>query len=187
MLKGSVEFIDFGKKTFKVNIPANMEFGKKLRLKGLAGNVDESFNGQDLLLLLKKEFKTLTSIRKDLIMEFPVELDSIKVSPIKRINLVDRKYDIRIPKTSKYGQLLRMRGLAEIMNGGYPGDILLKLTKPPNNDKGLFNNIIGNFIGFNVPLSEKRFKITFKLFWPVEFSKEWIFRYSESNIHGRYI
>lgn len=81
--KGSIERIDFGAKTFKIKIPEKARFGQMLRLRGLAEHIDDSFRGQDLLLLLKEDFKTFSSIRKDVLVELPINLDSLKKRPQK--------------------------------------------------------------------------------------------------------
>ena len=183
---GHIEHIDFGNKTFRITLPHDVKIGSKLRLKGIAGNVDESFRGQDLILLLKKDISTFSSINRDIIMDLPVELDQMRRSSIKRINLGDRKFDIKIPPITKYGHILRMPGKADILNGGYPGDVLLKVAKNPNLNKGILHMIYGCFMGFDNSPAERKFKIGIKLPWIFELSDEFIFRSNNSRLHGEY-
>lgn len=76
--------------------------------------------------------------------------------------------------------------MAEAFNGGYPGDILLTLAEQPNLNRGILHKILGNFMGFDTPASEGTFKINFKLPWLFEFGGEWLFKNSNSNVHGNY-
>ena len=103
-----------------------------------------------------------------------------------RINLDNRKFDIKIPLTSQYGQVLRMKNKAEIINGGYPCDILFKLAEKPDINKGILHKIFGSFFGFSDGMTSRKFKIAFKLPWIFEFENEYNFRYGNSNIHGSF-
>lgn len=186
LASGSIKYVDFGSKTFKVYIPPNARIGQHLRLRNFAGNIDESFRGQDLILILQKEPYIFSSVQKDILIELPLDITSLKRSATKRVHLLDKQYDVKVPVSARYGHMLRMRGLAEKFNGGYPGDVLVKLSELPKVYKGSLYTIIGNFVGFGMPLTGSRFSITFKLPWLFEVSNEWHFRSSDAYFHGIY-
>jgi len=181
---GSIEYLDLGKKTFRVTIPPNITFGKMLKLKGLAGHIDECFNNQDLLLLIKKEVKPFSYATRDIIMDLPIDLNSLKKTAVKRINIDTRKFDVKVPADTKYGAILRLQGLAEMCNGGYPGDVLLRIAEQPNLKTNILHKIMANFMGFDTTPSEAKFKILFKLPWLFECGGEWNFKESKSSLHG---
>lgn len=183
---GRFENVEFGDKKYKIKLPEDVRIGSKLRLKGLAGNVDESFRGQDLILLLQKQASTFNTINRDIIIDLPLNLNRHKRGNTKRVHLADKKFDIQIPSISDYGSLLRMRGIAEILNGGYPGDILLRIAEKPDMNKGILHMIYASFVGFDTPPDQRIFKIKFKLPWLFEFDNEFHFRSGDSKLDGKY-
>lgn len=184
---GNFEYVDFGIKKYKIKLPNKVKIGDQLRLRGIAGDIDESFMGQDLILLLKKEISNFHSVKRDIIMDLPIDLDLYNIAVVKRVNIGDRKFDVKIPGRLDYGNILRLRGKAEILNGGYPGDVLLRIAHIPNLRYRVLHRIFANFSGFESPASERKFTIKFKLPWLFEYSDEFLFKSSDSNFHGKYM
>ncbi|MDJ1495310.1 DnaJ C-terminal domain-containing protein [Cytophagaceae bacterium DM2B3-1] len=186
LASGSIEYVDFGSKTFKVCIPPKARIGQQLRLRNFAGNIDESFRDQDVILILQRENHVFTSLQRDILIELPIDTANLSKSTITRVHLLDKKYDVKVPISARNGHTLRMKGLAERFNGGYPGDVLLKILERPKFYKGNWHTIIGNFVGSGMPLTGSKFSITFKLPWLFEVSNEWHFRSSDAHFHGHY-
>jgi len=185
LLKGSIDCLKLGPKKFRVSLPPNLAFGEKIRLKGLAEYVDDCFRGQDLILVLKEEQETFFKEKKDVLIDFPININSTKNAKVERLNLGDKKFDIKIPHNTEYGNMLRMRNIADIINGGFEGDILLRIVEKPNLKKGILHNINGNFVGFGTP-SKKVFSIKFSLPFLFEAGAEYHFECSTSELYRNY-
>lgn len=96
--------------------------------------------------------------------------------------MYDDRYDVKIPNTIKGGQFLRMRNIASRYNGGYPGDILLKIVEKG----GIIGNLKGFFSSFSPTPDQFRFKIKFNIPFLFEVEGEFLFETSKADIMGRY-
>ena len=179
---GSAEVLNLGVKRYKIFIPPDTRFEQKLRLRGLAGHIDPEFFGEDLYLLMKKDDYVLYKPERNIILDLPIRLSKLRRSMTKRINFFDDKYDVKIPGNIKEGQYLKLRGLAERYNGGYSGNILLKIVEK----KHSLRNIQGFFSSFLDGLQEFKFEISFTLPFLLNIGGEFVFKKSQANIQGNY-
>jgi DnaJ-class molecular chaperone len=179
---GAADILDLGEKRYRILIPPETKFDQKLRLKGLAGHIHSAFSGEDLYLLLKKESCIQFKSERDIILDLPIKFDKLRRSLTKRINFGDDRYDVKIPGLIKEGQYLRMKGIAYRYNGGYPGNILLKIVEKKHSKW----DIQGFFSSFFKVQPQVKFGIRFTLPFFFEISGEFIFMKSQIEFQGNY-
>ncbi len=165
-----VEQFAIGHKRFDVKIPSNAGIGQKIRLKGIAHLIHPTLQNDDVILLLLPPNSMVYHTRRDIHMELPLDARQQEKGIIQRINLEDRKFDIKIPAGIQFGQKIRMEDMARICNDGYPGDIFLRVV-PFSPTKRRFMGFLNNL---DTLVGQK---LTFKFGIPglLELGSEWEF------------
>lgn len=109
-------------KTVKVNIPAGIETGKKLRFKGLGRN------GSDIYIEINvKPLAGYQRVGKDIEMEAPVSfMDAILGGEIK-VKALDGEVMLKVPSGVTTGSKLRVKGKG-VGSGGERGNLIVRLN-----------------------------------------------------------
>ncbi|HIE08475.1 MAG TPA: J domain-containing protein [Armatimonadetes bacterium] len=108
----------------KVNIPAGVKEGSKIRLKG------EGENGGDLYLKVKIRPHPLFERKgDDLYLELPLTFAEAALgTEVSVPTLVDGRVKVKVPAGTQGGQLLRLSGLGmPRLKGGGRGDLYLRV------------------------------------------------------------
>jgi len=174
---GGVEALVLHGKEIRFRVPPGGHYGSRLRLSGKAHLVDPSLNDGDLHLLVVSHQNQLYQVRRDVELDLRLNFDKLRKGRVERINLGNKSVDVTIPSIVAPGKRMRLRGLAEYCNGGYPGDIFLRLVEERR--KGLRR--FGFFDGFGAP-SRRKIGIIFKLPFLFQISHEWIYDDSTAGL-----
>ena len=123
---GGVHSINYNGEEIKVKIPAGIESGQKMRVKGKG----ESYNGMrgDLYLIVEVEKsdeyeRDGLNLTKNVDVPLKVMLFGGKIS----VQTPHKEIKVKVPKNSKNGQKMRVAGYG-IEKNGIKGDIYLKLN-----------------------------------------------------------
>ena len=122
-IKGGVQSVKMGLETIKLKIPAGIETGKKLRVRG-KGDTYQGRRG-DLII----EIEVLPSaeyerIGNDLVKNIDVPLKIMMFGGKVAVDTIYKEINVKIPKNSKNNQKLRVIGYG-VANSG---DLYLKLN-----------------------------------------------------------
>jgi hypothetical protein len=167
LLQGGVESLVLGETCYDVRIPPGTRMGQKLRLRGIAGHIEPSLNGGDVHLLICSDTEPVYQIKRDVQIEVPLHAKKMEKGSLEQIVIGQRKVDVKIPPGVHSGLKLRLKGLAEHLNGGHAGDVFLCLTEAQRAAWSFW----GLFDGFGHP-SRKTIRVRFNLFF-CEFEYEW--------------
>jgi DnaJ-class molecular chaperone len=155
---GGVESLILHNKEVRFRIPAGGRAGSRICLPGKAHLIDPSMGKADLHLLVLPENERLYSVRRDVELDIHLPSDKLKRGTLESINLGGRRFDVKIPAGTANGQRVRLRGLGQHCNGGYAGDIYLRMALSQRRTRwlGVFDHfgkpterVIG--ISFNIP------------------------------------
>ena len=173
----SVERFAIGRKQFDIKIPPGINIGQKLRLRGIAHHIHPSLQNDDVLLLVLPPSSMIYHIKRDVHLELPLDSRQRERGIIQRVILDDRKFDVKVPANIDFGKKLRMGDKARLCNGGYPGDVFLKVV-PMNRPRRRF---WGVFSDFGDPVGQK---VMFKVGFPglFEVGSEWEFARTPAEI-----
>lgn len=175
--RGSVENLTLGTKRYRVAIPPGVRVGQRIRLRGIAHQIDPRLQGQDIHLLVQPYGSSIYQVRRDIQLELPLNSNRIYYGGIERITVGEKRFDVKVPPGLRPGKRLRLRRAAERFNGGYEGDIYLHIV--PNNQPSW--RLWGLFADWD-SFSERRLSMKFKLPWFFEIGGEWILRVPESQL-----
>jgi hypothetical protein len=172
-----VETFTIGQKQFDIKIPLGISVGQKLRLRGIAHHIHPTLQNDDVLLLVLPSSFMIYPSKRDVYLELPLDPRQRERGAIQRVTLEDKKFDIKVPAGIEFGKKMRMGDMARLYNGGYPGDIFLKIV-PINRPKKRF---FGIFSDFDVPVGRK---VVFKFGIPglFEIGGEWEYARSLAEI-----
>ena len=151
---GGIQLIRIGDKHYNVRIPANTRIGQKIRLKGIAHHLDQQLLGGDVHLLITTVAVDIYKEKRDVYMELPIDFKNLKANTIKRINLDERKVDVKIPEGIAPGKKIRLKNYAQYCNDGYYGDVYLKIVEMNRlkwNLRGFFRKF-GQLDGYKISL-----------------------------------
>lgn len=172
-----VETFSIGRKKIDIKIPPGIRVGQKLRLKGIAHYIHPTLQKDDVLLLVLPPSSMIYHVKRDVHLELPLNSRQIERGTIQRITFDDRKFDIKVPAGIDFGKKLRMGDMARVCNGGYPGDILLRIvpiTRPKRKFFGVFND-------FDVAVGKKVF-VKVGIPGLFEIGEEWEYTRTPSEI-----
>ena len=126
---GGMESLVLGKsRAINFQIPSGSRVGQKLRLKGAAKYINKHLEGGDINLLVFAVNERVRHVR-DVQIELPLAAKTLSNGSVERLSLGEKKIDLKIPSGLHVGQTLRLGGLARHINGGYAGDIHLRLIQ----------------------------------------------------------
>lgn len=116
-------------KTVSISIPAGVEEGQYIRLRG-KGNVGRQNGPQgDILVHIKeKEHKIFERKNADLICEFPISFSQAALGSEIKVPTLSGKVKMKIPAGTQSGKVFRLRsqGLPHV-NSTYRGDLYTKI------------------------------------------------------------
>ena len=172
-----VETFVIGQKKFDIKIPQGISVGQKLRLKGIAHYIHPTLKKDDVLLLVLPPSSMIYHVQRDVNLELPLDTRQRERGIIQRVTLDGRRFDIKVPAGIEFGKKLRMGDMARVCNGGYPGDILLKIVPIIRPKRRFF----GFFSDFDVAVGRK---VTFKVGIPglFEIGGEWEYARTPAEI-----
>lgn len=126
--QATIEIVQLGNSILRVDLPP-VTLGQRVRLKGAGRYIDPSMEGSDVFLMITETKNHVKAQRRDVQLELPLNFNSLYTdSKRRRIKINGRVFEVTIPQSARPGQLLRMRDLAELCNGGHAGDIFLRLS-----------------------------------------------------------
>jgi curved DNA-binding protein len=120
---GGTRSININSETVNLKIPAGIESGKKLRVRGKG----KSYNGHRGDLIIEVEVAPSPEYERngyDLIKTIDVPLKKMMFGGKVAINILQKEITVKIPKNSKNGQKLRVKGYGVAQKG----DLYLKLN-----------------------------------------------------------
>ncbi len=130
-----------GEKTLDVKIPAGIESGQQIRLKG-QGHASATGGGAgDAMVEVKVEDHPLfTRDGKDIHLELPISLQEAVLGAKISVPTVHGEVSLTIPKNSSGGKSLRLKGKGiKAAKSGAAGDqyVKLQIVLPPEQDEDL--------------------------------------------------
>jgi curved DNA-binding protein len=120
---GGTRSININSETVNLKIPAGIESGKKLRVRGKG----KSYNGHRGDLIIEVEVAPSPEYERngyDLIKTIDVPLKKMMFGGKVSVNTLYKEITVKIPKNSKNGQKLRVKGYGVAQKG----DLYLKLN-----------------------------------------------------------
>jgi DnaJ-class molecular chaperone len=113
--------------TMDVTIPAGVEDGQILRLRGKgAPNPGEGPPGDALVQIVVKPHRYFTREGTDILLDLPISVKEAALGAEVRTRTTTGSVMLKIPKRSNTGDVLRLRGKG-VKTGGRTGDELVKL------------------------------------------------------------
>jgi DnaJ-class molecular chaperone len=112
-------------KTLDITIPAGVEDGHKLRLKGQGLPGIGGTAGDAIVELRVEPHPFFTRKDKDIVLELPVSLPEAVLGASVTVPTLTGRVTVKIPKGSSSGTSLRLKGKG--VGGGVPGDMFVKL------------------------------------------------------------
>ena len=116
-------------KKVTVNIPAGVQEGQYLRLRG-EGNrgLNGGANGDILVMIREKEDDIFERDGANIICEYPISFSQAALGSTLKVPTLNGKLKMKIPAGTQSGKVFRMRGqgLPEV-NGSWKGDLFVKI------------------------------------------------------------
>lgn len=125
--------------TLDVTIPAGVEDGTVLRLRGKGGaGIGGGQAGDALVELSVRPHRHFVREGDDIVLDLPVTLDEAVLGAKIEVPTVGGRVQMTIPKGSGTGTVLRLRGMG-VKRGGRAGDqrVVLKVVLPAKPDADL--------------------------------------------------
>lgn len=140
-VKKRVQFPD--NETLDISVPAGIESGQTLRLKGKGGpGAGRSEAGDALIELRIAPHPVFGREGDNILLELPVTIDEAVLGARVEVPTIDGRVTVAVPKAASSGQVLRLRGRGvKNSRSGATGDqlITLKIVLPPVVDDELEN------------------------------------------------
>jgi len=115
---------DAGKRTIKVRIPAGVESGQRIRLRGKGGAGDPP--GDLYVRIDAGSHKVFGRKGATLTLELPVTIAEAALGAEVRVPTYDgESVTVKIPAGTQHGRTLRVRGAGVPNVDGHPGDLLV--------------------------------------------------------------
>lgn len=149
VLKGATKQFRVNGEKVKVKIPAGLEDGKKLKLKGKGQAVGPGGPKGDLYLKVNiKEGRDFEKKGQDIYQTVPLDIYTAILGGTLTVETLDGKVKLTIPEQTKNGATFRLkeRGLPSMKNGTNRGDYFVRteLALPENiskKEKELFEEL----------------------------------------------
>lgn len=129
VLKGATKQFRVNGEKVKIKIPAGLEDGKKLKLKGKGHAVGQGGPRGDLYLKVHiKEGENFERTGKDIYQTVPLDIYTAVLGGRITVETLDGKVKLTIPEQTKNGSTFRLkgRGLPSMKNGSDRGDYYVK-------------------------------------------------------------
>ncbi|MDX1585830.1 MAG: J domain-containing protein, partial [Balneolaceae bacterium] len=147
--EGTARTIRVGGEKMKVKIPAGIDDGQQLRLKGKGGSTAQGGPKGDLLLTIKVEIPERYERKgNNLYYDHPVDLYTAVLGGETVVNTFAGKAKLKIPAGTSGGKLFRLKGMGmpEFRNESNKGDLFVRLQiQVPDNlsddEKELFEEL----------------------------------------------
>lgn len=119
-------------KDIKIKVPAGIAEGQYIRMRG-EGNKGRrnGVSGDILVMIREKDDDTFIRDGNNLIGEHPISFSTAALGgEILVTTLADEKLKVKIPKGTQTGKIFKLRGkgLPEVNNERYRGDIIIRVT-----------------------------------------------------------
>ena len=127
---------EHGKRTMKVRIPAGVEPGQRIRLRGKGGQGDP--RGDLYVIVNVDDHDVFDRQGKRLTLNLPVSVFEAALGADIKVPTYDgESVTVRIPAGTQHGRTLRVRGAGPDDENGAPGDLLVvvQLAVPKNLSK----------------------------------------------------
>ncbi len=114
-------------RTINVRVPAGVEDGQRIRLKGKGSPGENGGPPGDLFVVVRVETHALFARRgKDLTISVPVTFAEAALGATISVPTMDEPVSLRVPPGSRHGRTLRVKGRGSKTAGGH-GDLLVTL------------------------------------------------------------
>ena len=126
-------------KTLDVNIPAGVDDGQQIRLRGQGGSGPLGGSAGDALITIKVSAHPLFErAGSDIKLELPVTVYEAVLGAKIRVPTIDGSVELKIPANSSSGKTLRLKGKG-LAGKGKTGDqlVTLKVVMPDKADDAL--------------------------------------------------
>jgi molecular chaperone DnaJ len=117
-------------KKVTVNIPAGVQEGQYLRLRGQGNRgLNGGINGDIIVVIKEKEDDIFERDGANLICEFPISFSQATLGDTIKVPTLNGKVKMKVPAGTQSGKIFRMRGqgLPQV-NSSYRGDLYVKIT-----------------------------------------------------------
>ena len=126
--QGGVETLVIGNREIRFRLPPGGRPGGRVRLPHAAHLIDPSMKGGDLYLLVLQEQERPYGLQRHVQLDLCLPSAKLHQGSRELITVGSRKIEVRIPAGLNAGNRLRLRGLGQHLNGGFPGDVYLRLA-----------------------------------------------------------
>ncbi|HLH10348.1 MAG TPA: J domain-containing protein [Methylovirgula sp.] len=129
-------------RTLEVTVPAGVEDGQQIRLKGQGQPSPLGGDPGDAIVTVKIAKHPYFRVEgRDLRLDLPVTLSEAVLGGKVNVPTLDGKVELNVPAGSNGGRTLRLRGKGLPNPGGAPGDLLvtLRIVLPDETDPDLLN------------------------------------------------
>lgn len=164
---GGIETLVLRDQEIKFRIPAGGRAGSRIRLPKLAHLIDPLMEGGDIYRFVLAENERLYNVRRDVELDLCLPEEKLRSGTKECINLGTHKFEVKIPSGLGVGQRVRLRGLGQHCNGGFPGDVHLRVTLAQQQRRWW-----GIFEQFGKP-TERVIGISFSVPFLANFYHEW--------------
>lgn len=114
----------------KINIPAGIDNGQKLRLSGMGEASSNGGENGDLYVVIKiKQHQIFERDGEDIHCEIPIKFTTAVLGGEVEVPTLNGKKSIKIPAGTQTGKVFKLRGEGiKSLRGGYTGDEYIKVT-----------------------------------------------------------
>lgn len=136
---GVEKHVNLGGKSINVKIPAGMQSGQTLRLKGLGGaGVNGGENGDVLITVNVEDHPYFKSDNLNILLDLPISVvEAIKGAKIT-VPTISGKVAVKVPPMSSSGEKLRLKGKGIKAKSGQGDEIInLQIILPKDKSAGL--------------------------------------------------
>ncbi|MDQ7031504.1 MAG: molecular chaperone DnaJ [Desulfonauticus sp.] len=152
-------------KTIKVRVPAGVDNGTRLRIRG-EGEAGEYGGppGDLYVVIYVEEDKVFRREGQDLIVRVEVSFAQAALGAKIKVPTLDEPVDMEIPKGTQSGEVFKLRGLGlPALNSPYKGDLLVEvIVKTPQNLTKRQVELLKEFEEIEQSKKESGFKKIFK-------------------------
>jgi curved DNA-binding protein len=125
---GARHTLDFGGgETLRVNLPAGVDDGEVLRLRGKGPQGPGGDRGDLLLTVRVRGDERFTRDGLDLTLDLPLTVGEAALGAKVRVPTLDGEVSVRVPAGARSGQRLRLKGKGIARKGKGEGDLYVRL------------------------------------------------------------
>jgi DnaJ-class molecular chaperone len=116
------------KENLKVTIPPGIDSGEMLRVRDKGEPIESGVPGDLYVRLHVTPHQFLRKEGVHLVMEQPITVSEALLGTKKKIDTLEEKVTLKIPKGITHGELLRIKGKGVPIHGSGNGDLLVRVT-----------------------------------------------------------